>query len=126
MKRSAQVRLWVIGTITILAGCRDHPNHVMQVSQNTYASQEDCQRDWGNDGRNCHASGAGGGGYLGPRYYWDHSTGMPYAIDSDGRTRPLSNSYLSKGSPSHATSVAHASVSRGGFGSTGRGLSLGG
>ncbi len=127
MKKSSQVPLLVIGTVSLLGGCTPYDNTPVEVSQNTYASQEDCRKDWGNDDRDCQPSGSGGGGsYVGPRYYWDHSTGRPYAIDPNGQTRALPNSYLNRATPTNATRITRTSVSRGGFGSSAHGFSGGG
>jgi hypothetical protein len=125
MKKSRQVPLLVIGTVSLLAGCSRFADDPMELTQNAYASREDCRREWGNDDRNCQPSGHGGG-YVGPRYYWDRTTGYPYAVDSNGQTRVLSNSTLSRGTPAGATNITRTSVSRGGFGSTAHGFSMGG
>ncbi len=125
MKRSTTVPLLVIGTLVLAAGCsRD----TQEVKQNSYANRADCEKDWGNDPRNC-SQGTGshsGGAYFGPRYYWDRSIGHPVAVEPSGETRVLSGSYLNRGVPSTAKSSTTSSVSRGGFGSTSHGFSSGG
>lgn len=125
MKKSNKVPLLMIGTVSVLGGCGFYSNKPVEVSQNVYANQSDCRSDWGYDDRDCRYTGQGGG-YLGPRYYWDHSTGRPYAIDPDGQTRALPQSTVSRAAPSKATNVIRSSVSRGGFGSFARGFSGGG
>lgn len=132
----------MLGTIGLLTGCGPAPDPTVQVRQNNYASLDDCRKDWGRDGdRECRPRS--GGGYVGPRYIWNHNAGYPMAVNSDGSTRPLSNSYLSQsGGRSAATSatvstvhtssfggggghVGGGSVSRGGFGGFAHGFSGG-
>lgn len=132
MKKSSHVPLFLLGTAGLLIGYAVTSDDKREVQQNFYANREDCQRDWGYDERDCRPTGSssGGGGssgrYVGPRYYWDHNTGYPYAVDADGSTRRLPNSYLTRGTPSTAQGITRASVSRGGFGLTGRNFSGGG
>lgn len=135
MKKSNRVPLLLIGTGALLVGYAVTSDDKRDLQQNTYASREDCRKDWGDDERDCRPEGSGGSGggggggggrYVGPRYYWDHNTGYPYAVDADGSTRRLPNSYLTRGAPSTAQGITRVSVSRGGFGSTGRGFSGGG
>jgi hypothetical protein len=57
MKKSRQVPLLVIGTVSLLAGCSRFADDPMELAQNAYASREDCRREWGNDDRNCQPSG---------------------------------------------------------------------
>lgn len=78
--------------------------------QNSYASREDCERDY--DARACRPSGSGGG-YYGPRYY-----GSTRTANDEGPGRTALNGRSTAASSSHA-------VSRGGFGSTGHGYSGG-
>ena len=139
MKRSKAVPLLMLGTLGILSGCAPSPDTV-EVRQNNYRNMEDCRKDWGKDAdRECRRSG---GGYVGPRYVWNHTGGYPMAVNNDGSTRQLSNSYLNRpGSTSSAVNatvtrsnvssfrsgaVSGASVSRGGFGGTSHGFSSGG
>jgi uncharacterized protein YgiB involved in biofilm formation len=124
LKRSSKVTLLVIGTIAA-GGYLARPEKT-EVRQDAYASRSDCERDWGNDYRNCSSSGGGHGGYYGPRYYWDRSAGYPVAVSPDGETRPVTNSYLTRGTPSTARGVTTSTISRGGFGSIARGFSAGG
>lgn len=98
MKRSRKVPLLVIGTLT-LAGC-DNPNSAsfmtdtvqQEVKQEFYTSLEDCQRDWGNDPRDCSptappasatalTSSPGGGGSGG---------GGTTIVSTGGGARPVS------------------------------------
>lgn len=120
MKISKEVPLLILGSASLLAFCTTDDDRAL--TQNTYASLQDCRQDWGNDERNCQYSG--GGNYVGPRYYWDHETRRPYAVDPDGSTRALPNSYST--ASSKATRVSHSSITRRGFGSTARGFSGGG
>jgi hypothetical protein len=146
MKKSRAVPLILLGTLTLLNACKDRGE--TEYKQQTYASREDCMSDWGRDERDCRparSGGSGGGAYLGPRYYWLHSGGYPMAVDPDGRTRPLPNSYLTNpGSTSKAISTTSTSgrigghytgggaqmggghTTRGGFGGTAHGMSGGG
>jgi hypothetical protein len=143
MKKSRAVPLVLIGTLSLLVGCGNNRDEIM-TRQNGYASQEECKKDWGSDARDCNKRSGSSGGYVGPRYIW--SGGSPMAVEPDGSTRQLSNSYLSKpgasstaigsnlspitvGSNTSAASVARSSgatISRGGFGGTARGFSGGG
>jgi uncharacterized protein YgiB involved in biofilm formation len=131
MKKSRDVPLLIIGTITLLSACGKEE----QVMQNLYANRHECQQDWGDDPRDCNYSGGGGygggGGYSGPRYIWDHKTGRPYAVDADGSTRALRNAAVMQGTPGQAVKgramlVRHSTVTRGGFGFSSRGFSSGG
>lgn len=98
-----------------------------------------------NDGSGSASSGYHGGGgdgyrYTGPRYFWfrNEQGGYPMAIDADGKVRRVSGSSIPESGakyanqsvstrtsmPTHMT--ASKGMIRGGFGSTGRGLSAGG
>lgn len=126
-KSSVAVPLILLGSIALLSGCgAGEPEQ--QIRQNQYGSQADCQKDWGNDGRDCKPNPSGShAGYIGPSYLWNHGGGYPMAVNPDGSTRALPNSYLSKpGSVTTARSATTTSVSRGGFGSTGHGFSSAG
>ena len=151
MKKSKKVSLIVLGTAAALAGCDDvgQQTSLEEVRQEFYKTREDCQHDWGEDSRDCTpaeptqiagntTSSGGGHGYYGPRYYWDRSAGYPVAVEPNGETRPLKNSYLSRSTSSMAHSTrsfgqisvthggGHSTVARGGFGGTARGFSGGG
>ena len=124
MKRSHRVPLLVIGTLAVLTGCEKTED----LKQDYYTSHEDCQRDWGTDLQSCtpsgqgqsgYASHGGGGGYWGPRYYWDRSLGHPVAVSPSGETRVMRNSYLSRGAPSAGSSIRAGSFSHGGSSSRG-------
>lgn len=147
MKRSREICLLVLGTSMLAAACSDDRRDILQGQ---YASREDCRRDWGDDevcpaqgnrsGPGYSDSGGGshggsGGVYVGPRYYWSHSGGTPIALMPDGSERVMANAPLARGQTSFArgnsivsrgASVAHGSVSRGGFGSTAHAGSAGG
>jgi hypothetical protein len=114
----------------LAAACSDDRRDILQGQ---YASREDCRRDWGDDDvcpaqdkRSGTGGGSHGGVYAGPRYYWSHSGGTPIALMPDGSERVMANAPLARGQTSFArgnsivsrgASVAHGSVSRGGFGS---------
>lgn len=132
MKRSRKINLMVLGTAVLMTGCSGSSSSSTsssdsEIQYKQYASQADCERDWGKATDNqqpCTRSGSGG--YWGPRYYWNHSTGRPVAIMSDGSHRPMSAEALSRSSLANAHSSSSASsrssgISRGGFGGFGRG-----
>ena len=134
MKRSRHISLLVLGTAAVLAGCSDNR---ADIQQHRYANQQDCTRDWG-DQSVC--SPRAGGGYMGPRYFWNHGGGAPVAVMPDGSERVMRNGALGRGLPSVAqsnatvakgarvgggSSVGTASVSRGGFGASAHGSSGG-
>jgi len=159
MKKSRAVPLILLGTLSLLTACG--PGEQTEIKQNNYVSKEDCMSDWGRDERDCTpvntlsgrgtgTGGTGGHGYIGPRFFWYHGGGYPVAVDSDGSTRPLPNSYMSRPgttSRSIGTTTSHVSgrysgggtqmggsrsggggghTSRGGFGGTSHGISGGG
>ena len=129
MKRSKLVPLIVIGSLTTLAGCgRDDP---LEVKQQSYRSLDDCKKGWG-DERNCSTSssarsgGGYGGGYWGPRYYWDRDLGRPVAVGPNGETRVITNARISSGGSMSGFTSRAGTISRGGFGSFAHGFSMGG
>ncbi len=135
MKRSPSVPLLVLGSLAVLEGCS--PGNTVELKQNRYASLEDCRKDWGDDtqcapenGNRPGGNGSGGSGgghfYYGPRYYWDPQTNGPVTVSPSGETRPASGFRGSSESAMSGESVHAGSISRGGFGSIGRGLSMGG
>jgi hypothetical protein len=121
MKRSQQVPLMLLGALASLAGCGRSSDIPETALQNAYANANDCRKDWG-DGNWCNttSTGHGGGVVVGPRYYWDRDAGRPMVIEN-GTARALTSGDVSRGAPSHATSVDSVSVARGGFGSTAHG-----
>lgn len=159
MKRSTSVPLVLIGTMTLLSGCNnrgsgtytfadgnqeyvstaDIGGETAVVRQHTYASLDDCRKDWGTNDQDCRPStgggggggggGAHGGGYIGPRYVWNHAGGYPMVLEPNGQLRAMPAAHIKTAGVSSAArgSTAHAvSVSRGGFGSTAHGFSAGG
>jgi len=125
MKRSSKISLLVLGTAALMTGCSS-ADQDDEVRQKQYASKAECQRDW-DDSRfkdACTSTGRGGA-YMGPRYYWNHSAGVPVAMMPDGSHRQMSAAAVSRSSlagTSHSSvSSRSASVSRGGFGGFGRG-----
>jgi uncharacterized protein YgiB involved in biofilm formation len=111
-KSSLSVTLVLIGTAA-LAGCDDGPdNGPAYARRDTYASLEDCQKDWGrseqcepaagsvSQGSSGTHGGSGSSGYV--RYYG------PWYGDASPSTGPRPGSHAN----------GSMSVSRGGFGST--------
>ena len=141
MKRSKSIPLMLIGTLA-LAACGPQHEEVT-YRQHGYDSKQQCVQDWGNE-QQCQSRS--GGGYVGPRYMWNHGAGHPVVINQDGSTQQLSNTYLSRpGTASAASSAVTGTVSapansqiasagrasgsvisRGGFGSSARAASVGG
>ena len=115
-KSSARVTLVLVG-VAALAGCSREP----QARRDVYASKEDCLADWGNRPQDCtpatdrpHPNG--GSFFYGPFYaatamnLWRSSSWAGSGI------RPGSHAVASSGGRSSSSS----SVTRGGFGSSGR------
>jgi len=116
-KSSARVTLVLLG-VAALSGCSREP----QSRRDVYASREDCLADWGNKPADCtpatdrprHATGPY---FYGPTYFGSYGSGW----DRYWRGSSWSGSGARPGS--HAVGSASSgggSVSRGGFGSTGR------
>lgn len=128
MKRSHRVALWMLGAGLGVAALSEEKT-VEQLKQDSYASKEDCAKDWGSE-QNCkedpqstsHFSGGGSGGgggsrYQGPRYYWDRTTGRPVMVTDAGVHTPMPSAHPGGGPLSHSVASVNAgSVSRGGFG----------
>lgn len=131
MKRSRVVQLSLLGIgVGMLAGCSD--NAEQQMMQHKYASKAECVKDWNESDCTQHGGAYAGGGYYGPRYYWNHGGGFPVIVDSGGNhvaagannvTRSFSPN-AKGGSFVGKTSVA--SGGRGGFGGMGGHGSVGG
>lgn len=125
MKRSRKIGLLVLGTAVLMTGCSNADSDMdNDIRQQRYASKADCERDWEKE-RFKDGCTSSGGGYLGPRYYWNHSAGVPVAMMQDGTHRQMSPTAASRSSfvSSYKSSASSrtASVSRGGFGGFGRG-----
>lgn len=125
MKRSRKIDLLVLGTAALMAGCSGATSD-SDIQQKHYASQADCERDWGRTADSKSACSKSGSGFLGPRYYWNHASGRPVALMPDGTHRPMSAEALSRSTLANSKPASHASshssgVSRGGFGGFGRG-----
>lgn len=113
---------------TLLAGC-DQDEYTdsldVEVQQEQYASLDECRRDWDGDDFCDPTPITQSNGllvYMGPRYYYNHSMGMPMVISRAGVVSSLS----SRGqgiSVGKATSTV--SISRGGFGATAHAVSAG-
>lgn len=131
----------VIGTLALAAGCEKEPEERVELSQEFYASRDDCEKDWGPEPDHCTQtselanfddtrSGASSRSstymYAGPRYYWDRSAGHPIAVMPSGQTKAITGSHLSRGTGSTARGLTVSSVTRGGFGSSARGSSTSG
>jgi hypothetical protein len=142
MKRSARVRLVLLGSAVGLYAC-DNGSH--DLFRQRYNSLEECRRDWkdpddckpvggaGASGGSGSWGGSGGTGvsgnggyYYGPRYYWDPRSGGPVEVRPDGSTRSLGNAH-SSGEGVHFGGVRMGAgfVSRGGFGSSARAFGSG-
>ena len=123
----------MLGTAIALSGCAkgydDLDERVSQeVRQNSYSSKQDCEKDWGEkEKQECQPRK--GGGYAGPRYFYNHGSSTPMIVGNDGSTRAAANSFVGRPgyvSTSRATTSHTTSIARGGFGGTGRGFSAGG
>ncbi len=144
MKRSRAVPLILLGTLSLLTACGQ--GEKTELKQHSYVSREDCLNDWGRDEQDCRPARSGTG-YVGPRYFWYHAGGHPVAVDADGSTRALPNSYMNRpDATSRAIGTTTATgrvggrytsggarmgggggtISRGGFGGTSHGISGGG
>lgn len=129
-RRSAHVSLLLLGSAATLAGCSS--GTPVDLRQQRYASREDCLRDW-NSERDCQSAGTGGygygagyGAYFGPRYYWDPSRRQPVVVEPDGSERAAPGARVAENGSTRGQTVSAGRVTRGGFGSMGRGFSRGG
>ena len=109
-KSSARVTL-VLAGVAALAACGRNEEQRRDV----YASREDCLADWGNKPQDCTPATerrhAGGGYWYGPTY------GVPYGYSSGSAWTPRSGA---RAIGSSAVGGSSGSVTRGGFGSSGR------
>lgn len=96
------------------------------VRQTTYASRDDCLRDWGSE-ESCAAvtNGHGGVAYFGPRYYWDPHRHSPVVIAPDGSEHVAAGARVDAGDSWRGRTAVVGHFSRGGFGGIGRGFSSG-
>lgn len=107
-KSSAAVTLVVIGAaMTTLGGCAKE-----DVRRDVYANKQDCLADWGNNPADCE-----------PAY--DHPASRGAAMAFYGRPY-IRNSGAASASRSSKSIGSSSSVSRGGFGLSGRSASSGG
>lgn len=111
-KSSGRVSLVLIGLST-LAGCGDD-----DTRRDVYKTREDCLADWGNKPQDCTPATeprhAGSGFFYGPMYgYRSGGSGSSWSSRSSS-SRSIGSSLSGSGS---------RSVSRGGFGSSGRSVS---
>src|SRR4051812_18651070 len=94
LKKSEYVPLLILGSIIAFKTWEPPRNN--ELKQQSYNSLDDCKKDW--EENNCSStpyggtSGAGGGYYYGPRYYWDRSIGRPISVASDGTKTEITNS----------------------------------
>jgi len=102
-------------------------NHGTQfdVHQATYATEEECQRDWDDESACQPSSNQHGSYYVGPRYYWDPQRNHPVIIGGDGSERVATHSTISAGGSLFGRTSIVGSFARGGFGRIGRGFSSG-
>ncbi|CAN5332959.1 hypothetical protein BH09PSE6_BH09PSE6_17770 [soil metagenome] len=111
-RAARQISLVLIGTSAIVACSRQSEAPAVQ---DRYASLEDCAADWGRpeecQARPDQASGTGHGFFYGPWYYAGNRPGF---------------SNRAVGSVPASSGARSASVSRGGFGSTGHAFGAGG
>jgi len=110
LKRSRRVTLVLIG-ISALAGCGDD-----DTRRDVYKSREDCLADWGNKPEDCtratQPNHASSGFWYGPLYpYRSHGSGSAWTNRAAAGNRSIGTMAAAPGS---------SSVSRGGFGSSGR------
>ena len=110
-KSSARVTLVLLG-VAALTGCSREP----QSRRDVYASREDCLADWGNKPDDCTPATdrprhSGGFFFYGPMY-----AGALSRFGSTGWT----GSGARPGSHAVDSTAPHSSVTRGGFGTTGR------
>lgn len=117
MKKSTNLNLLVLGTAVFISGCSEAPDDPMNLHQNSYNSVEECKRDW--DVKECTPNNqAHHGGtvmpIVGPRYYWDSSSGAPRAFSAETGVSAARTTALT---PTNAGRPV-ATVSRGGFGAT--------
>lgn len=94
------------------------------VRQVTYQSREDCLNDWG-DADSCTAHPAGGGAYVGPRYYWDPARNRPVTLGADGSERVAVGARVDSAGSMFGRTASVGTFARGGFGHIGRGFSAG-
>lgn len=105
--RSETLPWIVLGSAVALMAAWRVANPPMTPRQNTYASREDCERDY--EPAQCRSGGGAHGGYYGPTY---SSRRMTYDDPGPGRSAENGSSRVATGS---------TSVARGGFGGTGHG-----
>ena len=111
-KSSARVPLVLIGLATLAACGKDE-----EVRRDVYATREDCLADWGNRPEDCTPATEkrhqGAGYFYGPLYagYLAGRGGSAWTQNARPGSRSIGSS--SAGAPSR-------SVTRGGFGSSGR------
>ena len=122
MKRSKFVPLILIGCSAALVGCGGGQDAA--VTQRNYNSLQDCKRDW--DEKDCSTTnvyGHSGGGYYGPRYYWDRDVQQPMAVNNDGSRTPIANSRMASEFVGGGRATTTGYVRTGGFGATAHGIS---
>lgn len=118
MKQTSLVGLVLLGTGAAVAS---HYSGSHELQQQMYVSKEDCDNDWGDTSR-CTPAPDHPGAYFGPRYYWDSAVGRPMAVGPDGLVREVPNARITAGGSLSGSTHSAGSISRGGFGSTGRAM----
>lgn len=117
MKKSRKIALTLIASACIMTtACSSD----QKTQRNTYASKDDCTKDWGSD--ECEQSStATGNRYHGPHYYY--MGGMPWYYprgqDTPVATTPSQAMHTvgsGQQSPHAVSSFASSKTTRGGFG----------
>jgi hypothetical protein len=125
MKRSAYVRLVLLGSVVGLYGC-DSPE---TLEQQRYASLDDCEKDWG-DATVCRhvpsPNSWNSGYYFGPRYYWDRGADRPMVVNGDGTVRIAHAAHIARTGSALGETHSAGSFARGGFGGIGHAFGAGG
>jgi hypothetical protein len=125
MKRSAYVRLVLLGSVAGLYGC-DSPE---ALEQQRYASLDDCEKDWGDSTLCRHVPSStswNSGYYFGPRYYWDRAADRPMVVNGDGTVRVAHAAHIARSGSALGETHAAGNFARGGFGGIGRAFGAGG
>lgn len=107
-RSSSQITLVLIGATALgatIGGCSRE-----EMRRDVYASKEDCLADWGNTPTDCEPAYDRRTGSATTTHYY----GRPYAYRSG------SSSSRSISAPRSSKSIGSSTVSRGGFGSSGR------
>jgi hypothetical protein len=98
------------------------------LEQQRYASQDDCEKDWGDTNlcRRVPPSTSNTGYYFGPRYYWDRTADRPMVVDGDGTLRLAHAARIARTGSALGETHSAGSFARGGFGAIGHAFGAGG